>query len=221
MTVLDHVLIGIRDDIIRLSSLVDQAVSRAVRALKELDVDLAHEVVNDDSQLDNLHRKIENNVASAFAMHSPMARDMRLLVANLLISNELERMGDHAEGIAKTVLRYSGDSTISLPYQVPKMTETVHNMIVQVMDAYIGLDTNKARELASLDTELDDLYRSLFNDTVSAMSKGSLSVEKGTYLLWVGHNLERVGDRVTNICERIVYATTGVPEDFNPTATEL
>jgi phosphate transport system protein len=219
-SVLDQDMLDIRDNILRLSSLVSQAVERAVVALKQHDMELAQAIVSDDIILDELHNNIEEHVQRTFALQQPMARDMRRLVADLLISNELERMGDHAEGTARTVLRYSGDTAITVPEVMFRMKDHVQRMLMEVMDAYVGMDAEKARAAAALDDQLDALYQELFNMVVPAMSSGTLSVEEGTYLLWAGHNMERIGDRVTNISERIVYAHSGDVEDFNPKRNE-
>lgn len=213
---LDNELIIIRDDVLRLSALVTRAVEQAIDALSHLNKDLAQSVVNDDITLDRLHQSIEDRVMKTFALQQPMARDLRILIAGLLISNELERMGDHAEGIARATLRVSGSSPGATPAQLIRMKQGVLAMIRDVMDAYVGLDPGKARAAASLDDEIDAHYQELFSKTIAAMTRGAITVEQGTYLLWSGHALERIGDRATNIAERIVYALSGDVEDFNP-----
>jgi len=219
-SVLDQDLTAIRDDILRMSALIDQSIDRAIQAFERHDEALAQAVCNDDTLIDQLHNKIEDHVTRTFALQQPiMAGDLRRLIANLLISNELERMGDHAEGIARTVLRYTGDKPIEIPPHVSKMHEIVRRMLHEVMDAYIPMDPDMARAVAQLDDEVDVLYQELFSKLVGVMGKGKkgrLKAEQGTYLLWTGHNLERIGDRVTNICERIVYAGTGSVYELNP-----
>lgn len=219
-TVLDHDLLVIRDDILRLGALVDQQLDRAFKALRQGDKEAAQAIVSDDTLLDDLHNKVEEQVTKTFALQQPMARDLRKLIADLLISNELERMGDHAESIARGVTRHPSDTPPSLPPQLPRMKERVSRMINQSMDAYVDMDTEKARAVALLDDEVDEQYQSLLSMLVTSMSKGKISVEEGTFLLWVGHNLERIGDRTTNISERIVYAQYGEIEDFNPKPDE-
>jgi phosphate transport system protein len=213
---LDRDLMSIRDDILRLASLVDQAVDMTFRAFRAGDVRLAQEAVEGDTQLDNLRNKLEADITTTLALQQPMAHDLRVLVADLLIANELERMGDHAEGIARIVLRVvTGLSGIELPVPLASMKERVHEMLREVMEAYSREDPEKAKEVACMDDELDRLYQQLFSLVVGQMGKGELTVERGTYLLWAAHNLERIGDRVTNICERIVYARTGTGGKLN------
>lgn len=219
-SMLDQDMILIRDDILRMGSLVIQALSRAYDAMKTQDGELAQTIVNDDDIIDHLHEKIEDQVTKTFALQQPMARDLRKLIADLLISNELERMGDHAEGIARSVALYPGDTLTELPAEISRMKDQVTHMLNQVMDAYVDMDPDKARKLALLDDEVDDEYHKLFRMLIEAMSAGSISVDEGTHLLWAGHSLERIGDRVTNISERIVYAQSGAVKDFNPKPDE-
>jgi phosphate transport system protein len=150
-----------------------------------------------------------------------MARDLRRIIADLLISNELERMGDHAEGIAQAALRHPDSGPIQIPAQIGRMKDTVHQMMQAVMEAFVGMDIERARATAEMDFRIDELYQDLFSLLIAEMQSGERSIEDGTYLLWAGHNLERIGDRVTNISERIVYAHTGAVKDFNPKADEV
>lgn len=215
-SVLDRDIMNIRDDILRFSSLVTQAVVRAVNAFQSHQEEDAQDVVNADDVMDDLHNKIEEQVLRTFALQQPMARDLRLLIADLLISNELERMADHAAGIAKTALRFTSDTPIDAPDEIRDMRDRVKAMLEAVMDAYVDMDGQKARAVARMDDEIDQLYQDLFAGVIENMMGGDISVEEGTYLLWAGHNLERIADRVTNISERIVYAKSGDVEDFNP-----
>jgi phosphate transport system protein len=213
---LDQDLLEIRDNILRMASLLDTSVERAIEALRSHSTEVALAVVSDDDLIDSLHAQVEEQVTQTFALQQPMARDLRKLIADLLISNELERMADHAEGIARAALRSPGGKAPEIPDQIGRMKAQVLHMIRTIMSAYVDMDAEAARVASSLDNEVDSLYQSLFNHLVHAMTKGKISVEDGTYLLWAGHNLERIGDRTTNIAERIVYAHTGAVADFNP-----
>lgn len=217
---LDRDIMTIRDDILRFGSLVHRAIDRAVEALQSHEEEHAQDVVNEDDVMDKLHNKIEEQVLRTFALQQPMARDLRRLIADLLISNELERMADHAAGIAKAALRYTGDAPIDAPEAICSMRDQTQKMIDAVMDAYVDMDGEKARVVAQMDDVVDRHYQELFAMLINDMMQGTLSVEEGTYVLWAGHNLERIGDRVTNISERIVYAKSGDVEDFNPKAPD-
>ncbi|HOA24285.1 MAG TPA: phosphate signaling complex protein PhoU [Aggregatilineales bacterium] len=215
-SILERDITTIRDDILRFSSLVMQAIDRALEAFQSHEEEFAQTVVNEDDVMDELHEKIEEHVLKTFALQQPMARDLRMLIADLLISNELERMADHAAGIAKTAIRYSGHAPIEVPSTIDRMHQQVKAMLDVVMDAYVEMDGQKAREAARMDDEVDVEYQKLFESVITRMTSGELSIEEGTYLLWAGHNLERIGDRVTNISERIVYAKSGGVHDLNP-----
>jgi phosphate transport system protein len=177
---LNRDLSSIRDDILRLASLVDQAVDITFRAFRTGDVRLAQEAVDGDTQLDNLRNKLESDITTTLALQQPMAHDLRVLVADLLIANELERMGDHAEGTARIVLRALTDlSGIELPVPLASMKERVHEMLREVMEAYSREDPEKAKEVARMDDEIDRLYQQLFSLLVSQMGKGELSSSAG------------------------------------------
>lgn len=215
-SVLERDITTIRDDILRFSSLVLQAIERALEAFQSHEEEFAQAVVNEDDVMDELHNKIEEHVLKTFALQQPMARDLRMLIADLLISNELERMADHAAGIAKTAIRYTGHAPIEVPGTIEKMHHQAKLMLDVVMDAYVDMDGEKAREAARMDDVIDEQYQKLFQSVITQMSSGALSIEEGTYLLWAGHNLERIGDRITNISERIIYAKSGGVHDLNP-----
>ncbi len=217
---LDHRLTNIRDDILRLGSLVSQSVGKAVDAFIDSDMELAQEVIRDDDEIDRLHHKLEESITTTVALQQPMAGDLRMLIANLLITNELERMGDYAEGIGRTTLLHGMEIPQEVPVLLKDMQRVVSRMITAAMEAYLKLNPELAREVARRDDEADVLYRKLLNLIVSRMGSGELSVDHGAHLMWVGHNLERIGDRVTNICERVIYARTGNISDANPKQDE-
>ncbi len=215
-SILDQKLLEIRDDILRLGSLVNQAVERSIEAFSANNMQLAQEVVEGDDAIDSLHHKLEENIISTVALQQPMAHDLRRLIAALLITNELERMGDYAEGIGRTALRRGEAPEIHIPATLSDMRQEVVTMISDVMDAYLEESPEKAMAVSQHDDALDGDYKELFNALVAEMGTGVLPIEHGAYVMWVAHNLERIGDRVTNICERIVYSRTGEIGGLNP-----
>lgn len=206
---LDQEMLGIRDELLRLSSLVDQAVTRVYTAFIEHDQQIAQDVVNGDTTLDALHQQIENHVERTLALQQPTTRDLRTLLADLLIASELERMGDHAQGIARTLLRSDFNLEGDAPPHISRMKETARAMLRDAMDAYVRRDMDHARIVAEMDHDIDGNYRQLIEMVVAQMREGKLDAERGTHLIWIGHNLERIGDRVTNICERVIYVQEG------------
>jgi phosphate transport system protein len=217
---LDHNLISIRDDVIRLGGLVGQAVERSIDAFLTGDAQLAQEIIKGDDEIDSLHHRLEEAITTTVALQQPMASDLRQLIADLLITNELERMGDYAEGIGRTTLRQSHEAAIQLSDLIKDMRSLVSDMIKSIMDAYLDESPDRAREVARYDDKMDVLYREHLNLLVAQMGTGEIPIEEGTHLMWAAHNLERIGDRVTNIAERIVYARTGVLGGLNPKANK-
>jgi phosphate transport system protein len=212
---LDNELTAIRDDILRLGSLVRQAVGHAIDAFTTNDVQLAQEIIAGDRAIDSLHHLLEERIITTMALQQPMAGDLRKLIADLLITNELERMGDYAEGVGRTTLRHSEGVPPQLSPLMKDMYRLVSEMIDGVAYAYQQESPERARDVAWHDDRLDQLYRQVIDTLVIQMGAGELSVEEGTHLMWVAHNLERIGDRVTNIAERIVYARTGTLGGLN------
>lgn len=220
-SVLDHNLVNIRDDILRLGSLVGKAVEQSIDAFLTGDAQLAQEVIKGDDVIDSLHHKLEEAITTTVALQQPMASDLRRLIADLLITNELERMGDYAEGIGRTTLRQSSATPVQISDLLKDMRRLVIDMISSIMDAYLDDNPDKARNVAHYDDRLDGLYRQHLNLLVTQMGTGEIPVEEGTHLMWAAHNLERIGDRVTNIAERIVYARTGVLGGLNPKGNKI
>ena len=220
--ILDADLHTIRDDILRLGSLVSRATEKAFEAFKTNDTSLAQDTINGDGEIDALHHKLEGIITETVALQQPTATDLRTLIAALLITNELERMGDHAEGIAKTVIIHKGMfNREAIPVQLNDMYRKVVVMVQRVMEAYVEDSREMAVATAEIDESIDYLYRSLFEQIVQKMGTNELPVDTGTYILWAGHALERIGDRVTNICERIIYARTGEIDGLNPKVSNL
>ncbi len=206
---LDQEMLGIRDELLRLSSLVDQAMMRVYTAFIENDQQIARDVVNGDDTLDALRHQVENHVERTLALQQPTTRDLRTLLADLMIASELERMGDHAQGIASTLLRSDFSLEGDAPPHISRMKETARVMLRDAMDAYVRRDMDRARDVAAMDHDIDSNYRQLIELVVAQMREGRIDAERGTHLIWIGHNLERIGDRVTNICERVIYVQEG------------
>ena len=218
-SVLERSLGEIRDDLVQLGSLVDRAIERAIEALRQRDTALAQQIIDDDTQLNQLRYKIEADCLHIFATQQPMAGDLRGLIAAINIATELERMGDHAEGMSKMLLTDGSDAVGEFVVDLPNMAELCRDMIRSAMGAFLEGDVERARETAAIDDKLDAIYRQMFDDLIALMVRGDIIVTQGMYLLWAAHNLERIGDRVTNICERVEFASTGIMHDMNPQHT--
>jgi len=206
---LDEGLNALQNDLLRLASLVDQAIDRSMLALRQRDLGLAQKIIDGDAELNRLRYEVEESCLAILATQQPAAGDLRAILAVETIAVELERMGDHAEGIAKIVLRMGDEPPVAPLVEIPQMAEICRRMLKQSLDTFLARDPEAARRVGEADDSIDALYRELFDRMVALMARDPSAVERGTYLLWIAHNLERIGDRITNIVERVIFMTTG------------
>jgi phosphate transport system protein len=206
---LDEGLNALQNDLLRLASLVDQAIDRSMQALRHRDHALAQKIIDGDAELNRLRYEVEESCLAILATQQPAAGDLRAILAVETIAVELERMGDHAEGIAKIVLRMGEEPPVTPVAEIPQMAEICRRMLKQSLDTFLARDPVAARRVGEADDSIDTLYRELFDRLVALMGRDPSAVERGTYLLWIAHNLERIGDRITNIVERVIFMTTG------------
>jgi phosphate transport system protein len=207
---LDQAELGTRE----LEELVVDAVRRAMIALRTQDRTLADRVIRDDAIVDAKRYAIEEEAVGTLATQEPVAHDLRLLVAILNIIVDLERIADHAEGIAKIVLRL-GEPLLKLPAGLSLMAEIATSMVEGAMAALLARDVEEARRVAERDNEVDALMEGVSGDLIASMLRHPSSAARATYLIWVAHDLERIADRATNICERVVYLVTGETREMN------
>jgi phosphate transport system protein len=206
---LDEGLNALQNDLLRLASLVDQAIDRSMLALRQRDLGLAQKIIDGDAELNRLRYEVEESCLAILATQQPAAGDLRAILAVETIAVELERMGDHAEGIAKIVLRMGDEPPVAALVEIPQMAEICRRMLKQSLDTFLARDPEAARRVGEADDSIDALYRELFDRMVALMARDPSAVERGPYLLWSAHNLERIGDRITNIVERVIFMTTG------------
>jgi phosphate transport system protein len=206
---LDEGLNTLQNELLRMVSLVDQAIDRSMLALRDRDHTLAQKVIDGDAELNRLRYEVEEACLAILATQQPAAGDLRAILAVETIAVELERMGDHAEGIAKIVLRMGDEPPVTPLVEIPRMADLCRQMLKQSVDTFIARDAEAARRVGETDDSLDALYRELFDRLVAVMGRDPSTVERGTYLLWIAHNQERIGDRITNIVERVIFMATG------------
>jgi phosphate transport system protein len=211
---LDRQIHQLQDEILLLGSMVEQANLGAMDALKRRDARTARRVLGEDTKINDKRYAIENAIVIAMATQQPMAHDLRTLAAFLEISTELERMGDYAKGIAKVVLRL-GDVDIPIPMrELEQMVELGVGMLHRALSAFINEDSGVASQIPLEDDQVDELYNRVHRIVVNSMIANPEIIDHANLLLWVAHNLERLADRVTNICERTVFVTTGELLEF-------
>ena len=200
---------AIEDDILKMGSLVQDAIRNSIESLKQRDTHLAKEVIDRDLRINDLRFKIEEACLTLIATQQPTAGDLRAVVAAMNIVVDMERMADHASGIAKTVIRMGDEPLLKPLIDLPKMADLAREMLSGSLDAFIKRDAQTAIAIAPRDEEMDLLYKAIFDELVEIMAHKPGSVERATYLLWCAHNLERIGDRAINIIERVIFMTTG------------
>ncbi|MFP3975158.1 MAG: phosphate signaling complex protein PhoU [Chloroflexota bacterium] len=212
--VFERSLRGLQDEVLTMGSMVEKAVERAVDALKRRDLELAQQVVEEDSRIDRKRLEIEEGCINLIATQQPMAGDLRTLVTILNLVTELERMGDHAEGIGRITLAIGDEPPIKPLIDIPRMSEIAIEMLHGSLKAFIDRDAETARIISRRDDEVDRLYDQVFRELISFMVEDPKTITRATRLIWVTHNLERIADRVTNICERVVFVVTGKLEEI-------
>lgn len=206
----------IKDAVLRMGSLVEEAIRDASRALQTHDTDLALQVIKGDAVINEAQRSVTRLISVTIATQSPVARDLRYLLTLDHVMYELERIGDHASSVAKQVLKLAPEPPLKDYIHLPAMAEQGAVLVHGVLRALVDIDAVAAREVAVLDDEIDRLYHETFDQVVSLMRQDPGNVERGTRIIIASHYLERIGDRATNIAEDIVYLVTGDVEDLNP-----
>ncbi len=213
-TVFHKRLREIQDDILAMGSMVSKALLRSVDALKNRDLSLAHQVIADDQKVNSKRFEIEEKCVELIATQQPMASDLRIIIAILNITTEIERIGDYAVGIGRIVIMVGDEPPLKPLIDIPRMTDQTVDMLRQSLDAFINRDSDAARRIAAEDDMIDNLYDQVFRELLTFMVEDSKTITRATRLMWTAHNLERAADRVTNICERVVFIVTGKMEEI-------
>ena len=213
--VFDRHLAEIQEEMLVMADMVETAIQRSLEALKSRDVELARQVIADDVKINQKRYDDEERCLELIATQQPLASDLRTIVAVLHMIVDLERMGDHAEGIAKIAV-ILGDEPPLKPYvDLPRMADIASEMLRESLEAFKHRDAERARAIIDRDDEVDALYDQVYRELLTYMLGDPRTIERATYLIWVAHNLERIADRVTNICERVVFLVTGKIEELN------
>ncbi len=211
----DRKLREIHDDVLIMSSMVEKAIQRAVDALRNRDERTSNAIISDDLAINAKRYEIEELCIHTIALQAPMAADLRNLVAVLFIASELERMADHAEGIARITLML-GDEPLPRPLaEISEMGTRTVDMLRRAMTAFVERDDQAARAICDEDDVIDTLYDTAYHAIIQEMIRNPADVQRLTYMIWTSHNLERIADRVTNICERVIFMVTGQLEEIN------
>lgn len=211
----DQQLRELEDDLLRMASMVESSIGRAVDALKTQNVDAARQIIAEDDVIDRAQYALEDKALSLIARQAPIATDLRLISAVISVASELERMGDYAEGIAEITIRGAREPLLKPLVDIPRMADVVQRMIRHALDAFVRRDIEAARQLNAMDDEIDAITTRVQNELLQLMMQDPRNTERAMQLMFVTHNLERLGDRATNIGERLIFLVTGQLEDLN------
>ncbi|WP_448593278.1 phosphate signaling complex protein PhoU [Thermoflexus hugenholtzii] len=212
---LERDLSAIRQDVLRLGGMVEQAIDRCIEALKRLDVGMAREIIAFDEEINRMRYQIEEACLETIATQQPMASDLRAIIAAMFCATNLERMGDHAKSIAKLTIEMADEPLLKPLIDIPRMAQIAKEMLRQVLEAYVEQDPEKARAAVARDDEVDALDEQVYRELITYMMQDPRTIFRATRLLWISHNLERIADRVTNIAERVIFMVTGELQELN------
>jgi phosphate transport system protein len=208
-TLFDQELAELKSGVLRMGSMVEQAIAESMRALVERENSLANDVIARDEEVNELHRQLRERAFMIMATQQPVARDLRLITSFQMMVVELERMGDHAVGIARAARRLNNLPLLKPYIDLPRMAELVELQVHEILGAVIEADQERARTIAARDDEVDIIYHRLWDELIQCMVKDPETVERAANLLFLAKNLERIADRVTNIAEDVVFLHTG------------
>ena len=211
----EHDLQRLKDEILTLGAMAERSVTESVQALKRRDIAKAQAIMDEDRLVNEKRYAIENETLTVIATQQPMAGDLRTLAAILEIATELERIADYAKGIAHVTLMLGEEILIKPLEDVPRMAERACDMLHRALDAFMRQDVEEARSIPQEDNIVDSLYEKTYRELIRFMETDPRSTEQANRLTWVAHNLERVADRVGNICERVVFSITGRGEELD------
>ena len=211
----------VKDEVLMLGSMVEHAIIGSVEALRKRDVKASEKIMADDKEINKKRFDIEKQLMILIATQQPMAHDLRLLASTMEIISELERMGDYAKGIANINIRMGDESLLKPLIDVPRMAEIGASMLHRALTAFVNEDVETASKIPVEDDQVDALYNQIYRELMTFIIQDPKTIERANWLLWVAHNLERVADRVTNICERTVFIVTGELQEIKSSDDEF
>ncbi len=214
--IFDRDLKDLRENVLRMAELLKSAVTGSLTALREENVELGEKIIEGDLVVNKMRYEIENACLHMIATQQPAAGDLRAIVAGMNLADDMERMGDYAAGIAKVFLRMEEKCAGDLPPSLEEMAELVLSMLKRAIKAYQKADDELAYEVASIDTQIDELYHALYSDLVERITHHPERTTDCLYLMFIGHNLERFADRATNLAEHVIFMTSGKVQELNP-----
>ncbi len=205
----------IKDGILRMGSLVAERIVAAIDALENHDADAATAIIENDSDINAMERQISDLIRLTIATQQPVARDLRFLLTLDHVAYDLERMGDYASSVAKQARKLAPNPPLRDYVHLPEMGRLAASLVRDVLGAVVEVDAERARAVARRDDDVDELYHAIFAEALDLMRADPANVDTGARILFAAHYIERVGDRVTNIAEDVVFLATGEVTELN------
>ncbi|MCG8484366.1 MAG: phosphate signaling complex protein PhoU [Clostridia bacterium] len=200
---------NIHNELLKMGSLVEEAILMAIQSLKNKDIELAYKVIEFDSEIDKMEDIIEDKCIKFIARQHPLAGDLREIMVITKMITDLERIGDHCEDIAKYTIKLKHQKYIKELIDIPKIADMASKMVTKALDAFVKKDPDMARTVWKKDDEIDLLYKAIYNELLEIMAQDKSKIFQCTTFLFITAHLERIGDYATNICEKTVYSTEG------------
>jgi phosphate transport system protein len=217
-TELDLELDSLRDMLFRMEGLVNEAMRKAIESLKQQDAKMAEQVIREDAEVNKLRYDIEQFCVTTIATQQPVATDLRTIIAAVHIAVEMERMGDHAAGVAKITIKTHGEPLLKPLIDLPRMAIIGSEMLHEGVRAFINADMDAAETIVRRDDEVDSLHDQIFRELITYMLEDPGAIRRATHLIWASHSVERFADRATNIAERIIFMIKGELADLTSEA---
>ncbi|MGD8456932.1 MAG: phosphate signaling complex protein PhoU [Anaerolineales bacterium] len=217
---LDQKIKDLKADVVVLGSMVQEATLKAVEALRVRDLKASKKIYKKDKKINRKRFEIESDCLIVIATQQPLARDLRVLSSVIEVITELERMGDYAKGIARINMMIGDEELIKPLIDIPKMAKIATEMLAHAIQAFVDEDADAARKIPREDEEVDVLFNQVYRDLIELMAKDPSGIVQSNHLQWAAHNIERMADRVTNICERTIFIATGEMHELEETDDE-
>jgi phosphate transport system protein len=218
--ILDKKIKDLKADVVVLGSMVRESTLGAVEALRVRDIKTSKKIYKKDKKINRKRFEIESDCLIVIATQQPLARDLRVLSSVIEVITELERMGDYAKGIARINMMIGDQELIKPLIDIPKMANITTDMLTRAIQAFVDEDADTARKIPQDDEQVDVLFNQVYCDLIELMTKDPSGIEQSNHLQWAAHNIERMADRVTNICERTIFIVTGEMNELEETDDE-
>ncbi|MCJ7789858.1 MAG: phosphate signaling complex protein PhoU [Candidatus Atribacteria bacterium] len=202
-------LIDLKENLVKMSNLVEEAINVAIKSLVEQDIALAVRVIENDDKIDQMELDIEEQCLQMIALRHPIAKNLRMIGCGYKTVSDLERVADHAVNIAKASQYLSTKPMVKPLIDIPRMAKIAQNMLKDALDAYFNGDVELAKEVWVRDKTVDDLDKQIFRELLTFMMEDPRTISRAIYLIFVSNNIERIADHATNLAERVVYIVNG------------